>query len=77
VVFVIATHEAVAEVAAAAKGLASGIFETANHLIGGAVAVAVYASVTKRAAGTQTPRPWPRAIGPRSLPQPSWPRWAS
>ena len=27
------------------KGLASGIFEAANHLIGGAIGVAVYATV--------------------------------
>jgi hypothetical protein len=60
VVFVVATHEAVAEVAAAAKGLASGIFETANHLVGGAVAAAVYATVattaTRRTAAAQTPQ---------------------
>lgn len=39
------TQEAVAEVEPDERGLASGIFETANHLFGGAVGVALYASV--------------------------------
>jgi hypothetical protein len=58
VVFVVATHEAVAEVAAAAKGPASGIFETANHLVGGAVAVyaTVATTATRRTAAAQTPQ---------------------
>ncbi|MCX2951519.1 MFS transporter [Lentzea sp. NEAU-D7] len=43
--FIVATHEAVADVALDEKGLASGIFETANHLLGGAIGVAVYATV--------------------------------
>jgi EmrB/QacA subfamily drug resistance transporter len=45
VTFVVATQQAVADVDADDKGLASGIFETANHLFGGAVGVAVYATV--------------------------------
>jgi MFS family permease len=45
IAFVVLTHEAVAEVAVGDKGLASGVFETANHLFGGAVGVAVYATV--------------------------------
>ncbi len=44
-IFIVVTHEAVADVEADEKGLASGIFETANHLIGGAIGVAVYATV--------------------------------
>jgi EmrB/QacA subfamily drug resistance transporter len=43
--FVVLTQEAVAEVDADEKGVASGIFETANHLFGGAVGVALYATV--------------------------------
>jgi MFS family permease len=45
VCFVITNQLAVAEAAHDDKGLASGIFETANHLLGGAVGVAVYATV--------------------------------
>jgi MFS family permease len=45
VAFVVLTHEAVAEARPDDKGLASGIFETANHLFGGAVGVAIYATV--------------------------------
>jgi hypothetical protein len=60
VAFVILTHETVADVDDDEKGLASGIFETANHLVGGALAVAVYATmaatVTGRAATTVAPR---------------------
>jgi len=51
------TNEAVAEVEADEKGVASGIFETANHLFGGAVGVALYAAVitaTTGAAATDT-----------------------
>jgi EmrB/QacA subfamily drug resistance transporter len=54
VAFVVLTHETVSEVGDDEKGLASGLFETANHLLGGAVAVALYATVattvTNRAA---------------------------
>jgi EmrB/QacA subfamily drug resistance transporter len=45
VAFVALTHEAVAEVRSDDKGLASGIFETSSHLVGGAVGVALYATV--------------------------------
>ena len=45
IAFVVLTQEAVAEVEPDERGLASGIFETANHLFGGAVGVALYASV--------------------------------
>ncbi len=48
--FVVLTQEAVAQVRADEKGLASGIFETANHLVGGAVGVALYATVIATAA---------------------------
>ena len=51
IAFVVLTHEAVAEVEPDDKGLASGIFETANHLIGGAVGVAIYATVLTAVAG--------------------------
>jgi MFS family permease len=50
-VFIVSTHEAIADVAPDEKGLASGIFETANHLLGGAIGVAVYATVLTSAAG--------------------------
>jgi MFS family permease len=45
VAFVVLTQEAIADIPPQDKGLASGIFETANHLFGGAVGVAVYATV--------------------------------
>jgi EmrB/QacA subfamily drug resistance transporter len=45
VVFVVTTNQAVSEVGADEKGLASGIFETANHLVGGAVGVTIYAAI--------------------------------
>ena len=45
IVFIITTHQAVADVEPDDKGLASGIYETANHLFGGAVGVAVYATI--------------------------------
>jgi EmrB/QacA subfamily drug resistance transporter len=45
VAFVVLTQEAVADVEADERGLASGIFETANHLFGGAVGVALYATL--------------------------------
>jgi MFS family permease len=45
VVFIVTTNQAVSEVRADEKGLASGIFETANHLLGGAVGVTVYATI--------------------------------
>jgi sugar phosphate permease len=47
----------VAEVDADEKGVASGIFETANHLVGGAVGVALYATIitaTASAAASDT-----------------------
>src|SRR3954453_16776588 len=43
--FIIATQQAVADVSAAEKALASEIFESANHLFGGAVGVALYATL--------------------------------
>jgi EmrB/QacA subfamily drug resistance transporter len=49
IAFVVATNEAVADVGADEKGVASGIFETANHLFGGAVGVAVYATLISAA----------------------------
>jgi MFS family permease len=51
VAFVVLTQEAVAEVDPDDRGMASGIFETANHLFGGAVGVAVYATVIAAAGG--------------------------
>jgi EmrB/QacA subfamily drug resistance transporter len=45
VAFVVLTQEAVAEVEPDDTGIASGIFETANHLFGGAIGVALYATV--------------------------------
>jgi MFS family permease len=45
IAFVVLTREAVADVEADDRGMASGIFETANHLFGGAVGVALYATV--------------------------------
>ena len=50
--FVVLNQEAVGEIGDAEKGLASGIFETAAHLFGGAVAVAVYATVIAATAAT-------------------------
>jgi hypothetical protein len=50
IAFVVATNEAVADVGADEKGVASGIFETANHLFGGAVGVALYATLISVAA---------------------------
>jgi hypothetical protein len=52
VAFVVLTQEAVAEVLPDDKGLASGIFETANHLFGGAIRVALYATVLSATAAT-------------------------
>jgi EmrB/QacA subfamily drug resistance transporter len=49
IAFVVATNEAVADVGADEKGIASGIFETANHLFGGAVGVALYATLISAA----------------------------
>jgi MFS family permease len=43
-VFIVTTNQAVADVAPAEKGAASGVFETSNHLLGGALGVAIYAS---------------------------------
>jgi EmrB/QacA subfamily drug resistance transporter len=45
VAFVVLTQEAVADIDPGERGLASGIFETANHLFGGAVGVALYATL--------------------------------
>jgi EmrB/QacA subfamily drug resistance transporter len=50
ITFVVATNQAVADVGADEKGVASGIFETANHLFGGAVGVALYATLISAAA---------------------------
>jgi EmrB/QacA subfamily drug resistance transporter len=61
VAFVVLTQEAVAEVEADDKGLASGIFETANHLFGGAIGVALYATVLTGAAAPGTPAAGHRA----------------
>jgi MFS family permease len=55
VAFVVLTQEAVADVAGDDKGIAAGVFETANHLFGGAVGVAVYATVLSAAAGSGDP----------------------
>jgi MFS family permease len=54
VAFVVLTQEAVADVEPGDRGLAAGIFETANHLFGGAVGVALYATVLTSATGTAT-----------------------
>jgi EmrB/QacA subfamily drug resistance transporter len=54
VAFVVLTQEAVADVAPGDKGLAAGIFETSNHLFGGGVGVAVYATVLSAAASSTT-----------------------
>ncbi|WP_051766059.1 MFS transporter [Saccharothrix syringae] len=51
-IFVVATHEAVADAPPDERGLASGVFETANHLFGGALGAAAYATVLATAAGT-------------------------
>ena len=45
IAFVVLTSEGIADVPSDEKGVASGLFETANHLFGGAVGVAVYATV--------------------------------
>jgi MFS family permease len=45
VAFVVLTQQAVADVRPDERGLASGVFETANHLLGGAAGVALYATV--------------------------------
>jgi hypothetical protein len=45
IAFVVLNQEAIADVAPDDKGVASGVFETANHLFGGAVGVAAYATV--------------------------------
>jgi EmrB/QacA subfamily drug resistance transporter len=44
-IYIIAIHEAVAGIEPDEKGLASGIFETSNHVFGGAIGIAVYATV--------------------------------
>ena len=45
IAFVVLNQEAISDVAPDDKGVASGVFETANHLFGGAVGVAAYATV--------------------------------
>jgi predicted MFS family arabinose efflux permease len=45
VVFIVTTNLAVSDVQDDERGLASGLFETSNHLMGGAIGVAVYAAV--------------------------------
>ena len=49
--FVVLTQQAVSDVPADDRGMASGIFETANHLFGGAIGVALYATVIATAGG--------------------------
>jgi hypothetical protein len=44
IAFVVVTQEAVAEVERDERGLACGIFETANHLSGGTVGAALDAA---------------------------------
>jgi MFS family permease len=56
VAFIVLTHEAVADVDPADKGLAAGLFETSSHLFGGGVGVALYATViTAAASGAADP----------------------
>jgi MFS family permease len=45
IAFVVLTNQAVADVDGDEKGAASGVFETANHLLGGAFGAALYATV--------------------------------
>jgi MFS family permease len=45
IAFVVLTQQVLADVGPDERGMASGIFETANHLFGGAVGVALYATV--------------------------------
>jgi len=52
IAFVILTQEAVADVEPDDRGVASGIFETSNHLFGGAVGVALYATMLTATAAT-------------------------
>jgi EmrB/QacA subfamily drug resistance transporter len=52
VAFVVLTQQAVADVEPDERGLASGIFETSNHLLGGAVGVALYAILLTATATT-------------------------
>jgi len=49
---IVLTQEAVADVEGDERGLASGIFETSQHLFGGAIGVAVYATLLTETAGT-------------------------
>lgn len=44
-IYIIAIHEAVADIDPDERGLASGVFETSNHVFGGAIGIAVYATV--------------------------------
>lgn len=52
IAFVVLTHEAVSDVDPDDRGLASGIFETSSHLLGGATGVALYATVLTATATT-------------------------
>jgi MFS family permease len=49
IAFVALTHQAVADVDPDERGIASGLFETSQHLLGGAAAVALYATVVAAA----------------------------
>jgi hypothetical protein len=49
IAFIVLTNEAVADVGADEKGIAPGIFETANHLFGGAVGVAIHGTLISAA----------------------------
>jgi len=51
IAFVVLTQQVLADVGPDERGMASGIFETANHLFGGAVGVALYATVIAAAGG--------------------------
>jgi EmrB/QacA subfamily drug resistance transporter len=61
VAFVVLTQQAVADVHPDDKGLASGIFETANHLFGGALGVALYATILTATASNAAGRDGYRA----------------
>jgi MFS family permease len=51
IAFIVLTQQALNDVAPDERGMASGIFETSNHLFGGAVGVALYATVIAAAGG--------------------------
>ncbi|HEY6708676.1 MAG TPA: hypothetical protein VJB61_13920, partial [Actinomycetota bacterium] len=73
--FVILTGQAVADVGPDERGVASGVFATANHPGGGAAAVALCATVTALVAGEGAagPEALARGYGPPSWPRPGWP----